>query len=70
MPKGIVVSMVAIAIAIAIEESERTLGYRNDYTCSSIVVPGSAWQKQCNARFLNSFNRYDAANIFPMAGRV
>ena len=64
--QGIVVGMAAIAI----EENERTLGYRKDYTCASAVVPGSAWQTQCNAQFLDSFNSYDAANTFPKAGRV
>ncbi len=62
--------IVAGITAIAIEENERTLGYRNQYPCASAVVPGSIWQTQCNAQFLESFNRYDASKTFPNAGRV
>lgn len=62
--------VVAGLAAIAIEENERTLGYRKQYPCVSAVVPGSTWQTQCNAQFLQSFNHYDAANTFPTAGRV
>lgn len=62
--------VVAGLAAIAIEENERTLGYRKQYACASAVVPGSKWQTQCNAQFLESFNSYDASNTFPKAGRV
>ncbi len=61
--------IVAGLAAIAIEENERTLGYRNKYPCASAVVPGSKWQTQCNAQYLESFKRYDAAKTFPNAGR-
>ena len=61
--------IVAGLAAIAIEENERTLGYRKQYPCASAVVPGSIWQTQCNAQFLDSFNSYDASNTFPNAGR-
>ena len=33
-------------------------------------MPGSAWQTQCNAQFLDSFNQYQAEKTFPKAGRV
>ncbi len=62
--------VVAGMAAIAIEENERTLGYRKSYPCASAVMPGSRWQAQCNAQFLKSFNAYDPANTFPNAGRV
>lgn len=62
--------VVAGICAIAIEENERTLGYRKQYACASAVVPGSAWQTQCNAQFLQSFNHYDATKTYPNAGRV
>lgn len=62
--------VVAGITAIAIEENERTLGYRNQYPCASAVVPGSSWQTQCNAQFLESFINYEAAKTFPHAGRV
>lgn len=61
---------VAGIAAIAIEENERTLGYRKRYPCASAVVPGSTWQTQCNAQFLDSFKHYNAAKTFPNAGRV
>ena len=61
--------IVAGIAAIAIEENERTLGYRKQYDCASAVVPGSAWQTQCNAQFLESFNNYEASRTFPKAGR-
>lgn len=61
--------IVAGLAAIAIEENERTLGYRNKYPCASAVVPGSKWQTQCNAQYLESFKHYEAANTFPNAGR-
>lgn len=55
--------------AIAIEENERTLGYRKQYACASAVVPGSTWQRQCNKQYLKSFERYEASKTFPDAGR-
>lgn len=61
--------VVAGLAAIAIEENERTLGYRERYVCASAVVPGSEWQTQCNAQFLSSFHDYDAERTFPNAGR-
>jgi len=64
--KGVVAGLAAIAI----EENERTLGYRKSYPCVSAVVPGSAWQTQCNAQSLESFKTYDASKTFPKAGRV
>ena len=61
--------VVAGIAAIAIEEKERTLGYREQYDCLSAVVPGSVWQTQCNAQFLESFNDYEASRTFPNASR-
>mgnify|MGYP002628234922 CR=1 FL=1 len=52
--KGIVAGMVAIAI----EENERTNGYRAAFPCVSAVVPGSRWQEECNAQTLSSFAQY------------
>ncbi len=61
--------VVADLAAIAIEENERTRGYREQYDCASAVIPGSVWQTQCNAQFLESFNDYEASRTFPNAGR-
>lgn len=63
--QGEVVAMAAIAI----EENEQTTQYRQQYHCVSAVVPGSAWQTQCNAQFLDSFNHYEPQRTFPRAGR-
>lgn len=62
--------VVAGIAAIAIEENERTAGYREQYSCVSAVVPGSSWQTQCNAQSLASFQTYDATTTFPNAGRT
>lgn len=58
---GIIAGMVAIAI----EDNERTKGYRASYPCISAVVPGSIWQKECNAQTLSSFDTYEAQHAFP-----
>ena len=63
--KGIVAGMVAIAI----EENERTRGYRAAFPCVSAVMPGSRWQDECNAQTLTSFARYTPEIAFPKAGR-
>ena len=61
--------VVAGLVAIAIEENERTIAYREKYSCVSAVMPGSRWQSECNAQFLQSFNVYEPARTFPNAGR-
>lgn len=61
--------VVAGLLAIAIEENEATNKYRSQYPCVSAVVPGSHWQKECNAQYLSSFASYDARRTFPDAGR-
>ncbi len=60
---------VAGIVAIAIEENERTMTYRETYPCASAVVPGSHWQTECNAQHLQSFKHYKASSTFPNAGR-
>ena len=64
--KGVVAGIVAIAI----EENERTIAYRKKYPCVSAVVPGSRWQTECNAQYLQSFKHYEALRTFPKAGRT
>ena len=60
---------VAGMVAIAIEENDKTLAYRDRFPCVSAVVPGSHWQQECNAQHLSSFSSYDAERTFPNAGR-
>ena len=57
--------VVAGLLAIAIEENERTNGYRMAYPCISAVVPGSRWQEECNAQNLSSFGSYNPEIAFP-----
>ncbi|MEP1355347.1 MAG: adenine phosphoribosyltransferase [Tateyamaria sp.] len=58
--------VVAGLLAIAIEENERTNGYRDAYPCVSAVVPGSRWQTECNAQALSSFDNYKPELAFPL----
>ncbi len=63
--KGVVAGLVAVAI----EENERTKGYRNSYPCAAAVVPGSRWQTECNAQELSSFKAYSPVSAFPQTRR-
>ena len=57
--------VVAGIATVCIEESERTRVLRERYRCSTSVLPGSEWQRQCNAQWLEYFSRYDPAVYFP-----
>ena len=57
--------VVAGIATVCIEESERTRVLRERYRCSTSVLPGSAWQRQCNEQWLDYFRRYDPAVYFP-----
>ena len=57
--------VVAGIATVCIEENERTRAFRERYRCSSSVPPGSGWQRQCNAQWLDTFERYDPAVYFP-----
>ena len=60
--------VVAGIAAVCIEESERTRDLRERYRCSTSVPPGSEWQRQCNAQWLDYFSRYDPAVYFSDTG--
>lgn len=62
--KGIVAGLAAVAI----EENEATAGYRKAYRCVAAVVPGSKWQRECNAQRLSSFDSYTPEMAFPAVG--
>lgn len=51
--------------AVAIEENAVTDAYRTNYRCVAGVVPGSDWQRQCNAQYLESFVTYTPWMAFP-----
>ena len=57
--------VVAGIATVCIEESERTRVFRGRYRCSTSVPPGSEWQRQCNAQWLEYFSRFDPAVYFP-----
>ncbi|MGI9407923.1 MAG: phosphoribosyltransferase family protein [Hyphomicrobiaceae bacterium] len=59
---------IAGIVAIVIEENERTLAYRETYKCVSAIVPGTEWQRQANAKYLESFKSYDPKMAFPQKG--
>ncbi|MCX7646457.1 MAG: phosphoribosyltransferase family protein [Rhodobacteraceae bacterium] len=61
---------VAGIACIAMEENAVTAGYRARYPVVTAVMPGSAWQAECNAQRLSSFDRYRAERTFPTAGRT
>ena len=62
--KGVVAGLVAVAI----EDNERTLAYRQKYPCVSAVMPGSRWQTECNSQTLSSFAAYKPEMAFPKTG--
>ena len=56
---------VAGLVAIAIESTERTAAFRENYRCVSAVLPGTRWQRECDAQFLSSFADYRPEQAFP-----
>ena len=56
---------VAGLVAIAIESTERTAAFRKRYPCVSAVLPGTRWQRECDAQFLSSFAGYRPEQAFP-----
>jgi len=58
---------VAGIVSIVIEECERTNEYRKKYKCISAIQPGTEWQKQANAQYLESFKTYNPEAAFPNA---
>ena len=52
-------------VAIAIERNARTARLTERFPCIAAVVPGSAWQRECDAQHLSSFAAYRAEDVFP-----
>lgn len=60
---------VAGLAAVAIETNAVTDAYREKYLCVSAVMPGSRWQRECDAQSLSSFANYRPEAAFPTAAR-
>ena len=56
---------VAGLVAIAMEDNEKTAGYREKFPCITAVLQDSDVQKQCNRQNLDSFASYDPSMAFP-----
>ncbi len=56
---------VAGLVAIAMEENEKTLNYRDIFPCVTAVKYNSDLQKQCNRQSLKSFKNYNPNMAFP-----
>ncbi len=63
--KGIVAGIATIAM----ETCETTDAFVARFPVAAAVVPGSRWQRECDAQTLSSFASYDPARTFPTAGR-
>lgn len=57
---------VAGLVAIVIEDCPQTAMYRRKYKCVSAVLPGTEWQRQANAQYLESFETYKPEDAFPV----
>lgn len=62
--------IVAGLATIAMETCPATTGFAARFPVVTAVVPGSRWQRECDAESLSSFATYDAARTFPTAGRT
>ena len=51
-------------VAIAMEENDKTAGYRQRFVCVTAVSPNSDLQQQCNRQDLDSFTSYDPSMAF------
>ena len=60
--KGTVAGMVAIVM----EENENTKSYRDRYKVVTAIQPGTEWQRQANAQYLESLKTYKPEMAFPV----
>ncbi len=63
--KGIVAGLVTIAM----ETCAATDAFAARFPVAAAVVPGSRWQRDCDAQNLSSFVTYEPSRTFPTAGR-
>ena len=57
--------IVAGIATIAMEDNDRTAGYRASYPVVTAVQPGTDLQEQCNRQTLDSFASYEPEMAFP-----
>ena len=57
--------IVAGIATIAMEDNDRTAGYRASYPVVTAVLPGTDLQEQCNRQTLDSFASYKPEVAFP-----
>ena len=57
---------VAGMVAIVMEENDNTAKYRQMYHCVTAIKPGTEWQRQANAQYLDSFKTYKPEMAFPV----
>jgi len=57
---------VAGMVAIVMEENDNTAEYRKKYKCVTAIQPGTEWQRQANAQYLESFKTYKPEMAFPV----
>jgi adenine phosphoribosyltransferase len=62
--------IVAGLATIAMETCPATDAFAARYPVAAAVIPGSRWQKECDAQQLTSFATYQPARTFPNAGRT
>lgn len=57
---------VAGMVAVVIEDNDATADYRKKYHCVTAIQPGTEWQRQANAQYLESFKSYRPEMAFPV----
>jgi adenine phosphoribosyltransferase len=53
-------------VAIVMEENDNTKSYREKYKVVTAIQPGTEWQRQANAQYLESFKTYKPEMAFPV----
>jgi adenine phosphoribosyltransferase len=61
--------VVAGLVTIAMETCAATDAFAARFPVAAAVIPGSRWQRECDAQRLSSFDTYQPARTFPTAGR-
>ena len=57
--------VVAGIVAICIENTRTGQLLRSKYLCSTSVLPGTDYQFQCDAKYLDFFDDFNWQDVFP-----